>query len=80
MRRSLRWPWIGRRKSPVLRTTHGQGISELKEKISKMTVTTGCGQGTIFSCTLDKILELRLPPLTVRQSHLYGLMKAGFSK
>ena len=59
-----------------LRTTHGQGISELKEKISKMTVTTGCGQGTIFSCTLDKILELRLPPLTVRQSHLYGLMKA----
>ena len=63
-----------------LRTTHGQGISELKEKISKMTVTTGCGQGTIFSCTLDKILELRLPPLTVRQSHLYGLMKAGFPK
>jgi FdhD protein len=59
----------------LLRTTHGQGISDLKEKIAKMTVTTGCGQGTIFSCTLDKILEPRLPSLTVRQSHLYGLMK-----
>ena len=59
----------------LLRTTHGQGISDLKEKISKMTVTSGCGQGTIFSCTLDKILEPRLPSLTVYQSHLYGLMK-----
>ena len=47
----------------LLRTTHGQGISDLKEKIAKMRVTSGCGQGTIFSCTLDKILEPRLPPL-----------------
>jgi FdhD protein len=62
-------------ETAFLRTTHGRGISELKEKIAKMTVTTGCGQGTIFSCTLDKILELRLPPLTVTQSNLYRLLK-----
>ena len=30
------------------------------EEIKNKTVTTGCGQGTIFSCTLDKLYDERL--------------------
>ena len=37
-------------------TNHGNGIVDLQEKISKRTVTSGCGQGTIFSCTLDSFM------------------------
>ena len=40
------------------------------------TVTTGCGQGTVFSCTLDKIYNRRLDSLQVKQSRLYALLKA----
>ena len=29
-------------------TAHGDGIVDLHEKIAKRTVTSGCGQGTIF--------------------------------
>lgn len=56
-------------------TRHGRGITDLKEKLSNLTVTSGCGQGTIFSCTVDKIFELRLPQVTVRQSTIYSLLK-----
>ncbi|MBT6347788.1 MAG: sulfurtransferase FdhD, partial [Proteobacteria bacterium] len=40
-------------------TAHGDGIVDLHEKIAKRTVTSGCGQGTIFSCTLDKLYDTR---------------------
>jgi len=56
-------------------TNHGQGIADFERKLSKMTVTCGCGQGTIFSCTIDKIYELRLTGITVRQSAIYALLK-----
>ncbi len=57
-------------------TVHGRGIDDWEHKLSKRTITTGCAQGTVFSCTLDKLYELRLPPVTVRQSTLYGLLRA----
>ena len=46
-------------------TNHGSGIVDLQEKISKRTVTSGCGQGTIFSCTLDKLYDSRLPRVEI---------------
>ncbi len=56
-------------------TTHrGEGIVDWERKMAKRTVTTGCGQGTIFSCTLDKIYENPLPPAHLRQSDLYALL------
>ena len=56
-------------------TTHaGEGIAEWQEKLAKRTVTTGCGQGTVFSCTLDHLYELRIPRATLRQSVIYGLL------
>jgi FdhD protein len=56
-------------------TRHGRGISDLEERLSKITVTSGCGQGTVFSCTIDKIFELKLPQATIRQSTIYRLLK-----
>ncbi len=54
-------------------TRHGRGIA--REKLSKRIVTSGCGQGTIFSCTLDKLYETRLPDVTLRQSTIYALLR-----
>ncbi len=56
-------------------TRRGNGINDWQQKLSKRTVTSGCGQGTVFSCTLDKLYEKRLPTVTLRQSVIYGLLK-----
>tara|TARA_Y100001960_G_scaffold316963_1_gene384640 strand:- start:89 stop:928 length:840 start_codon:yes stop_codon:yes gene_type:complete len=55
-------------------TTHGDGIIDLHEKIAQRTVTSGCGQGTIFSCTLDKLYDTQLPRVEIYQSTIYALL------
>ncbi len=55
-------------------TITGAGINNWQEKLAKRTVTTGCGQGTVFSCTLDKLYDKKLPQTQVRQSMLYALL------
>jgi FdhD protein len=62
------------REVVLIETTHGQGIIDWEQKLSKRTVTTGCGQGTVFSCTLDKLYDVRLPRVTLRQSMIYKLL------
>ena len=57
-------------------TMHGHGISDWQEKLSKRTVTTGCGQGTVFSCTLDKLYDRKLVQRKVKQSLLYDLLRS----
>ena len=57
-------------------TFRGEGIVDRERKLSKRTVTTGCGQGTVFSCTLDKLYEMRLPEVRLAQSGIYGLLKS----
>ena len=54
-------------------TRHGKGITQ--ELLTKRTVTTGCGQGTIFSCTLDKLYQTQLPNITLKQSVIYALLR-----
>ena len=56
-------------------TKSGKGISNWQEKLAKRTVTTGCGQGTVFSCTLDKLYDYKLPQIEVKQSLLYELLR-----
>jgi FdhD protein len=56
------------------RVTTWHGVEGWDEKLRRRTVTTGCGQGTVFSCTLDRLYTLRLPDTTVWQSGLYGLL------
>lgn len=56
--------------------THaGEGISDWQEKMKRRIITSGCGQGTIFSCTVDKLYEVKLNPPKLRQSDLYNLIK-----
>ncbi len=64
------------RETVRLATRHGQGIPDLERKLSRVTVTSGCGQGTLFSCTVDKLYEQKLPQVRVRQSTVYQVLKA----
>ena len=62
------------REQANVSTFRGEGIIDWERKLSKRTVTTGCGQGTVFSCTLDKLYEMRLPEVRLTQSGIYGLL------
>ena len=55
-------------------TTHA-GVEDLDNKLSHKTVTTGCGQGTMFGDLMDNIdkVSLQQPPL--KQSSIYGLLQ-----
>jgi len=56
--------------------THtGEGIADWQEKMKRRIITSGCGQGTIFSCTVDKLYEVKLSPPSLKQSSLYKLIK-----
>jgi FdhD protein len=70
---SVRVDW--ETESVNIKTKGGKGV-QLQEKLTKRTITTGCGQGTIFSCTIDGLYETQLSPITLRQSQLTQLMKS----
>ena len=72
--RSVEVDWD--REQVNVSTFEGRGIVDWEQKLSKRTVTTGCGQGTVFSCTLDKLYEMRLPEVRLTQSDIYGLLKS----
>ena len=56
-------------------TRSRKGLKDIKEKLSKRIVTSGCGQGTLFSCSLDKLYEIKLSNFKLRQSTIYALLK-----
>ncbi len=60
------------RELAQVETVAGDGITGVDT--SKRTITTGCGQGTILSCTLDKLYEHRLPGIKIRQSEIYSVL------
>ena len=62
-------------RTEAVQVTTWHGVEGWDEKLKKRTVTTGCGQGTVFSCTLDALYHLKLPSVSVRQSMLYGLLE-----
>ncbi len=54
-------------------TRHGNGIAE--SRTEKRTVTTGCGQGTVFGDLMDEIDDIRLPAAaSLSEATLYGLL------
>ncbi len=57
-------------------TISRKGIAGLEKRLSKHVVTSGCGQGTLFSCSLDKLYELEIGAYDLRQSALYSLLKS----
>jgi FdhD protein len=59
----------------AVKTRHGQGIDA--GRVEKRTVTTGCGQGTVFGDLMAEIDDIRLAPgATLSEATLYGLLDA----
>ena len=61
-------------RTESVQVTTWDGIEGWDEKLKKRTVTTGCGQGTVFSCTLDNLYTLQLPDIKISQSVIYELL------
>lgn len=54
-------------------TTHDV-VGGLDEKLSKKTVTTGCGQGTVYGDMMEGLNKIELPKVQLKQSMIYGLL------
>lgn len=55
--------------------TRGEN-SDFSKQMERRTVTTGCGQGTIFGRLMEKLQKIRVPDNHVRQSTLYALLES----
>ena len=55
-------------------TTH-RPADNIEEKLNKRTITTGCGQGTVFGALMDNIEKIQLPETYIKQSTIYDLLK-----
>jgi FdhD protein len=53
-----------------------QGISDIETRTAKRVVTTGCGQGSVFGDLMAEVENIQLPPATLTQADLYGLVNA----
>ena len=60
-------------ESVVVTTRHG--VAGLEARTARRTVTSGCGQGTVFGNMLEKLEQVRLPRVQLRQSQIYGLLR-----
>jgi FdhD protein len=56
-------------------TKSSKGLQYTKKKLAKRIITSGCGQGTLFSCSLDKLYDVKLSKFKLRQSTIYELLK-----
>ena len=57
--------------------TTRHGLTDADARLGSRTVTTGCGQGTVFGGLLDEIDRIRLPHARrLTQATLYALMEA----
>lgn len=46
------------------------------DRLGSRTVTTGCGQGTVFGRLMEQLREIRVPPVPLRQSEIYAVFEA----
>ncbi len=53
--------------------THS-GIQNLDEKLNHKTVTSGCGQGTVFGNIMKDLEKITLPVPSIKQSIIYQLL------
>lgn len=51
-----------------------QQSSDFSKQMQQRTVTTGCGQGTVFGRLMDKLKDIKVPPLLIKQPVIYGLL------
>lgn len=50
------------------------GVDGLEKKLAHRTVTTGCGQGTVFGRMMDNLSKIKLPKPQIKQSDVYHLL------
>ncbi len=48
--------------------------SDFSKQMEQRTVTTGCGQGTVFGRLMDKLKDIKVSSFLIKQSTLYGLL------
>jgi len=53
-----------------------QGIADLAARTRQRTVTTGCGQGSVFGDLMAELDDIRLGAGRLGQDQLYGLLNA----
>ena len=68
--RSIQVDW----ETDSVAVTTRDGIDNLDSRLSKKTVTTGCGQGTVFGNLMDELEGIELPRPVLKQSMLYQLL------
>ena len=56
----------------AVKTHHG--IAGIEARTAQRVVTTGCGQGSVFGALMDDVDQIVLPPATLQQSQLYGIV------
>jgi FdhD protein len=64
-------------ETEAVAVTTRHGLKDADERLGSRTVTTGCGQGTVFGGLMDEIDAIRLPAeRRMSQATLYALMEA----
>ena len=64
-------------ETDAVAVTTRKAITGLRERMRKRTVTTGCGQGTVFGDLMDEIESIRLrDDVQLAEETLYGLLDA----
>ena len=58
----------------AVKTRHG--ISDIEARTARRVVTTGCGQGSVFGDMMAEVDSLVLPPASLTQAQLYGIVNA----
>jgi FdhD protein len=56
-------------------TRDGNGLRDQDAKLGGRTVTTGCGQGTVFAHTLDELYAAKLPQVRINRSTVPALLR-----
>jgi len=56
-------------------TRSGVGLRDQEAKLGGRTVTTGCGQGTVFAHTLDELYAAKLPQVKINRSTVPALLR-----
>ncbi len=51
-------------------------VPDFESQLSQRTVTTGCGQGTVFGRLIDKLQEIRMERVPLKLSTVYGVLSA----
>jgi FdhD protein len=52
------------------------GVRNLAQKTERRTVTSGCGQGSMFGDLLQSVEHIVLPQASITQAQLYGMVNA----